>query len=62
MLLQVKVQVISLECFLKINDIYMLTHPHWPGVTRIAGNLPTKKMLFDITRIRSFIESTEYEI
>ena len=32
---------------------YVWTHPHWAGVTRIFGNLPTEKMLIDITRICS---------
>ena len=32
---------------------YMWIHPHWAGVTRILGNLPAEKTLFDITRIPS---------
>ena len=30
----------------------MWTYLHWACVTRISGNFPAKKMLFDITRIR----------
>lgn len=37
----------------KVMFPYMWTQPHLSGVTRISENLPAKKILLDITHIRS---------